>query len=279
SQLDSQLYSQLRLQLYSQLDSQLHSQLDSQLDSQLYSQLDSQLRSQLYSRLRSQLRSQLDSQLRSQLASQLANYFAAQHWCAWQVFYAFCGEIGVRFTPDLQALLDLWLRQSREMHWWFPFDGIVLASERHTQLHVDEEGRLHSGESLACGYGDGWGVYAWHGTVVSERVILQPDKLTPREILDERNSEVRRVMIERFGQDRFMSDAGAKVLDKGNDGELLAIDLPGDPDGRMVALRLRCPSTSAVYVVRVPPDQRDYVAAKAWTFGLTKSEYVFASES
>lgn len=76
-----------------------------------------------------------------------------------------------------------------------------------------------------------------------------------------------------------MNDAGAKILDKGHDGELLAIDLPGDPDGCMVALRVRCPSTQAVYIIRVPPDQRDYVAAKAWTFAMEKRDYILAQES
>jgi len=110
-------------------------------------------------------------------------------------------------------------------------------------------------------------------------VVVRPDWITVRHVLDERNAEVRRVMIERYGQDRFINDAGAVIIDRGGDGELLAIDLPDDPERRIVALRLRCPSTSAVYVIRVPPDQSDYLAAKAWTFSLSKSQYVLAAES
>jgi hypothetical protein len=169
------------------------------------------------------------------------------------------------------------LTESCGFYWLL--DSVCFASERPSRLNLDEQGRLHSADGHSIGYPSGWGLWHWHGTHVSERVITAPADLTPAEILGERNAEVRRVMIERFGQDRFMCEAAARVLDKGADGELLAIDLPDDPDGRMVALRLRCPSTSAVYVIRVPPDQRDYVAAKAWTFALTKEEYVFASET
>ena len=158
-------------------------------------------------------------------------------------------------------------------------NGICFASERPCRLNLDDRGRLHCGNGQSIGYPSGWGLWHWHGVQVPERVILSPELLTPREIIEERNAEVRRVMIERYGQDRFVIDSGAAVLDRGADGELLAIDLPGDPEGQLVALRLRCPSTSAVYVIRVPPDQRHFVAAKAWTFGLTRSQYVFDRET
>jgi hypothetical protein len=279
SQLESQLESQLRSQLESQLRSQLESQLGSQLESQLGSQLESQLGSQLRSQLESQLGSQLRSQLRSQLWSQLGNggwpYFAGQHWCAWEVFYAFCGEIGVRYGADEKALLDLWLRQSRELHWWFPYEGIVLASERHTALELDDRGRLHSPDKMACGYSDGCGVYAWHGTLIPERYYEKP--VTAVDILGEQNAEVRRCLMERYGIDRFVLDAGAKSIHRERDNELLAIDLRNDPDGRLVALKLRCPSTAAVYIIRVPPDQRKVREALAWSFNV--SEYVLEAES
>src|ERR1035441_7733309 len=102
----------------------------SQLGSQLGSQLESQLRSQLESQLGSQLESQLRSQLGSQLESQLGNYFAGNQWCAWEVFYHFCQEIGATYSSEQTNLLDLWVCQACEMHWWFPYEGLVLVSER-----------------------------------------------------------------------------------------------------------------------------------------------------
>jgi hypothetical protein len=98
--------------------------------------------------------------------------------------------------------------------------------------------------------------------------------------LGERNAEVRRAMIERYGQDRFVLDANAKILDKWKDNELLSIDLPSDPDGRLVALKLRCPSTAAVYVLRVPPNQRTVRGALAWSFGLDRpGDYFLQQEA
>jgi len=99
-------------------------------------------------------------------------------------------------------------------------------------------------------------------------------------ILREPNAEGRRNMIERYGLDRFVLDAHAKTLDKWKDNELLSIELPDDPDRRLVALKLRCPSTAAVYILRVPPKQRTVRGALAWSFGLDRPEdYVLQQES
>jgi hypothetical protein len=265
-------------------ESQLRSQLGSQLGSQLWSQLGSQLESQLWSQLRSQLGSQLGSE-------GIPTHFAAQHWCAWEVFYAFCGEIGVAYPPGENDTLQLRLRQSRAMHWWFPFEGIVLASERHTELHLDDQGRLHSPDQLACAYSDGWGVHSWHGVIIPNTYYEQP--VSAKSILAERNIEVRRALIERYdgitGRGNFILDAGAKLIDSQvqpmREGqppalnELLAIELPEDPDGRMVALRVIDPSTGRSYIIRVPPDQRTVQSALAWTFGVTSNQYKLIQQS
>ena len=266
------------------ISTQLGGQLGDQLRDQLRDQLGDQLGDQLWGQLGDQLGDQLGGQLRDQLGvqlwGQLSNYFGGQHWCSWAVFYSFCAEIGVKYPGDAQTKLDLWLRQSRGMHWWFPYSRIVLVSERHVELNLDDRGRLHSGDRMACRYSDGWGVYAWHGTRMPAQYYDQP--VTTVAILAERNAEVRRALIERYGQDRFMLDSGARVIDADPDhgAELLAIDLPEDPDGRMVALKLRCPSTSAVYVVRVPPEMTHARAALAWSYGMGKpEEYVLAAET
>jgi hypothetical protein len=271
SQLESQLWSQLRSQLRSQLWSQLESQLRSQLGSQLESQLGSQLRSQLWSQLRSQLwsqlRSQLRSQLESQLGSQLNNILGGHHWCAWEVFYRFCEEIGVKYAEKDSELLDLWLHQSRHLHWWFPYDGIALASERYTVCKVDAESRLHNPAGQAIGYGDGWGIWAWHGVRVDQRVIEQPETISAKEILAEQNTEVRRVMMERIGMERFLGEAGAKQIHTHEMGDLFSIDLPGDPERVLRAVRVTDPSTGRIYFLRVPPAIKRADDAVAWTFG------------
>ena len=144
---------------------------------------------------------------------------------------------------------------------------VVLAS-----VHSANQ-RLHRGDGPAVEFEDGSGVWAWKGVRVPKEVITDIRSYSPQTILAEANAEIRRVMIERYGQDKFFLDAGAKVIHKNGESELLSIDLPGDPDKRMKAVKVRCPSTSAVYVLRVPPNQKKVQEAIAWTFGMTAEEY------
>jgi len=140
--------------------------------------------------------------------------------------------------------------------------------------------RLHREDGPAIEYEDGSGFYFWKGIRVPDHLILRPDLLRVDMILSEANVEMRRVMIERYGLDRFVLDAHAKTLDKWKDNELLSIELPEDPDRCLIALKLRCPSTAAVYIIRVPPDQRTVQGALAWSFGLANPEhYVLRQES
>jgi hypothetical protein len=45
------------------------------------------------------------------------------------------------------------------------------------QLHLDDEGRLHSASGMCLQYRDGWGLYAWHGVPLSkEAYVARPRK-------------------------------------------------------------------------------------------------------
>lgn len=109
----------------------------------------------------------------------------------------------------------------------------------------------------------------WNGVAVSRRVAFAPHTLAHAEILAERNAEVRRVMIERVGYERFLERADAKILDRDSDrgGErrLLRIDIDGDEP--LVCVSVRCPSTKHHFVLRVPPHMTTCHQAIAWTAG------------
>lgn len=155
--------------------------------------------------------------------------------------------------------------------WWL-FRGVALLCRPPMRITFDPERRLHASDGMAVEYADGWGVYAWHGVNVPRQVICAPDSLTPEQILSERNVEVRRIMIERFGVDRLLSRARAKCLDMDQDGRRSLFLLPMHDDEPLVAVRVHCPSTGQVYFLRVPPEVRTCRAAVAWTFGFEQVE-------
>jgi len=109
----------------------------------------------------------------------------------------------------------------------------------------------------------------WRGVPVDQRIAFHPDTLSAREILEERNAERRRVMIERMGYLRFAEDAKAKVLDKdqdpGGQRQLLCIKLKDDEP--LVGLACFCPSTGRQYFLRVPPTTKTCHEAAAWIAG------------
>ncbi len=139
---------------------------------------------------------------------------------------------------------------------------------------------LHREEGPVIEYEDGTGIYYWNNLKVSEGLVLHPERLSVKEILAERNVELRRVMIERYGQEKFIRDANVETLDSYNGNELVRIPLPNDPDGVLVALKLRCTSTGRQYIVRVPPWCHHAREALAWSFDLRGNEhYKLAAET
>ncbi len=130
-----------------------------------------------------------------------------------------------------------------------------------------EDGRLHRDSGPAVQYDNGSGLWFWKGVRVPEEVILRPREITSKQILAEQNAEVRRVMIERVGIERFVRESGAREVHPHEMGRLFEIDLPGDPDRVLKAVQVECPSTGRLYFLRVPPaiDRAD--DAVAWTFG------------
>lgn len=114
----------------------------------------------------------------------------------------------------------------------------------------------------------------WRGVPVDPRIAFQPETITVAEIVGEQNAELRRVLLERFGFERFMTEAGAAVVDcdrdAGGERQLLRLKLEGDED--LVCVSVRCPSTERRYLLRVPPTMRTCGQAVAWTAGFDDPE-------
>jgi len=109
----------------------------------------------------------------------------------------------------------------------------------------------------------------WRGVRVDARIAFFPDQITAQEALDQPNAELRRVMIERIGFERFLRDVRAEVVhedrDPGGPRQLLRVPLENDEP--LVVVSVRCPSTDRHYIIRVPPGMKTCHQAVAWTAG------------
>jgi hypothetical protein len=115
----------------------------------------------------------------------------------------------------------------------------------------------------------------WRGVPIDQRIAFRPETITAEEILQERNAELRRVLLERFGFERFMLQARAEVLDRdrdaGGERQLLRVPLDGDED--LVCASVCCPSTGRRYLLRVPPTMMTCRQAIAWTAGFDDCDH------
>ena len=115
----------------------------------------------------------------------------------------------------------------------------------------------------------------WNNVPVDARVAFNPETLSGREIMQVRNVQRRRVLLDRIGIEKFLADVGGLVLDRDQDagGERTLIRVPFDDDEDLVAVLVKCPSTGGSYALRVPPHLRSCREAVAWTAGLNVNEY------
>lgn len=143
------------------------------------------------------------------------------------------------------------------------------------EMYLDSNSELHHPRRSAVRWHEGTEEYYWHGVQVEADLILRPRDVSAGRILNERNAEVRRILIERKGIDRLFAECNAEVLhqdiDEGGTRQLLRISLKGDEP--IVAVNVTCPSTGRNYILRVPPTTKSCDEAIAWTFGFDRKSY------
>ena len=110
-------------------------------------------------------------------------------------------------------------------------------------LKGDEEGNPHCEDAHAVVSRRSGREYFWHGIEVPDFVILHPELISVERIYSERNTEIRRVMIYRYGLERWFQDTGATLIDddphfgklykiKNTDALMLELVRPSrEPDG------------------------------------------------
>ena len=170
-------------------------------------------------------------------------------------------------------------------------------------LKVDQMNMAHCEDGPSHRWRDGWSLWHWHGVRVTEQIIMRPDTITAMQVHDEVNAEVRRVMVERMGWDRYASQAGIKVIhtdtlrarfptvpvselvgagarlvttyrEGKESAELLEATQLHDFEGRPIRLvRVTDASTGRRYTLRVSHDTKRCYEGIAVSFRMTEKQY------
>ena len=185
------------------------------------------------------------------------------------------------------AMVERRLELARTGVAYMALDGVAVMLDRPTAVGFDEVGRLHSDHGPALQYAGGTALWFDHGVEVPADIVTDPASLTVERIDAETNTEVRRVMTERFGPERLVREGGAELIDEDEVGRLWRRGFPGSSWNRpepvvMVEVRNSTPEPDGsvrTYFLRVPPTTRSARAAVAWTFGLNGAAYEPAVET
>jgi len=210
-------------------------------------------------------------------ARRLAGQFGyGQHDASQLALFDFLQQVCDIPMGNVSCLLEL----AQSAGWWLPYKHICWVSERPQSLHVDTRGRLHNEDGPALAYPDGFSIYAAHGVRLPEYVIERPQEITPEKIKHENNAEIRRMMLAKYGESRYLEAIGAQAIHQDGYGQLFRVEFWGDEPLAMV--RYIDPSTGRIYFHRVDPDAyggragREARAAIASTWRYADGTMVFA---
>jgi len=176
--------------------------------------------------------------------------FYGQFSAEWLFVYDFARKVCKTEVDGVDDILVL-----AEAGWLWAFDGVAILTDRPTVLKTDPAtGRPHCADGPALKCADGFTLYAWKGMRTPEKVIK--GDFTVKEIDAERNAEIRRVMIDKYGLSRYLLDSGAKKIHEDDFGVLYSKELPGDEPLMMVKVVNSTPEPDGSfkdYFLRVDP--------------------------
>jgi hypothetical protein len=124
-------------------------------------------------------------------------------------------------------------------------------------------GQLHREEGPAIEWADGNKEWYLNDVLVTEQIVLKPKTITLAQIRKSNNNEVRSIMIERYGWQRYLVDINAQVIDKRDnaiENTKEALFATGELGNRLV---VTCP-TGRVFTLGVPSDAKTCEEAQKW---------------
>jgi hypothetical protein len=267
-----QMYSRIRSTTEDKVKAAIEGKLSAIAAEQAYHELVYAVHQQIWSYIAEPLRQQVPFPAGVLGSAQKWENGYGQHDAGWLSYYDFVERIGVKGTEPLRGLQQL----AKSCGWFWPYEKICVLTDRPVKLERDNRRRLHGETEMALGYGDKWGMYAWHGVLVPAYVVLLPEPLTFDLIEAETNVEVRRVLIERFGLEKYLREGSVGKIHEDQCGILYRMQSQGDEPIMVVRVKNSTPEpdgTIKEYFLRVPPTMLRARQAVAWTFGLTEEEY------
>jgi hypothetical protein len=147
----------------------------------------------------------------NKLRTHFDGFMYGAHDAAWLSFYDFFyQEFDLECTHDLIPSFEI----AKNCGWWSAYSDVVIFQDRPSNIVMNEANVLHNENGPAITYRDDYKIYCLEGYWVPELVVMDPDKITPEMIENEENAEKRRIMLQRYGYDRYFQSSNCKVIDQ-----------------------------------------------------------------
>lgn len=185
-----------------------------------------------------------------------------------------CEFFEAEIESEDRELLDALQALARSGHAYLFSELDCYLSERPLEFHMDEQARTHKDNGPAVVYDGGFKLFCWKNARTTEYALTVEPSL--ENIFRQDNAEVRRVLIDRYGIDRYILDSGAEIIQHDRFGTLYRKTQLDDEPIVMVRITNSSPEPDGsfrTYFLRVPPQTRTAREAVAWTFNMTPEEY------
>lgn len=198
--------------------------------------------------------------------------------------HRFLASLGVVHRDSMIDKISLAAELTTTGFWFWPGGSVCLCCERPHALRLDQQHRLHCEDQPAMSFRDGFNVYAIHGVELPQYVVERPNEITVAKIEAEQNAEVRRIMTERFGYGRYLSETGAQVIDM----DVIAVNTLDESFGSMPRALMvdkqgqrwlvgTDGSTKRVYYMRAPNDANTCAQAHSALAGFDENQIIASS--
>lgn len=186
-------------------------------------------------------------------------------WAGYNSWRDYMGYIGVDIS-ELTATFSL----AKNCCYVFPFNNFITISEKPSKMLFDDNGELHSENSMAIEWKDGFGFYCLHGVRMcgNEWVCetLKED-LDPEKIMSIKNVEQRLMAIKKCGIDKVLNKLDSKIISEGaldKSGLVYKLYSVNIADSYEKLMALPNPSENKTHYEFVPPDCQTIFEADLW---------------
>ena len=186
----------------------------------------------------------------------LSAFCYGQHDAFWLAEYDYeRNELGKKEGTDItEGLMEI----AEGGGWMLLRDDCCILVERPLIQNYDNQMRLHSLDDYAYLARNKKGIYCVHGVQVEEWMIREKEKITVEKIEAETNAEKRRIMVELYGEERYILDSKAEIVNQDDWGILYRKKMP-EEDMLMVKMVNSTPEPDGsyrTYFQRVHPECR-----------------------